>query len=206
LTVTEGIGIFDSLASSVKEAVSAVQDLESNMVNIDSVLGVIKEIAEQTNLLALNAAIEAARAGEQGRGFAVVADEVRTLANRTHNSTNEIHDMIEVIQAGVNRAVSTMNKISSRAQEGVDQVEASAESLGEIAGAVGIINDLNTEIASAAEEQNAVSDEINRNISNISTISHETADVALQTVSASQELADLAEKLHSLVAQFDAHR
>ncbi len=166
----------------------------------------IRTIAEQTNLLALNAAIEAARAGEQGRGFAVVADEVRTLANRTHKSTEEIHEMINGIQSGVNRAVTTMGNISERANEGISQVEFSAEALGEIAAAVGQINDLNTEIASAAEEQNAVSEEINRNITNISNISQQAASVASQTIGASQELVELAERLHGLVEHFDSSK
>jgi methyl-accepting chemotaxis protein len=203
LTSTEAIGIIDSLASEVENTAAVVEQLNKHSDNIGSVLDVIKGIAEQTNLLALNAAIEAARAGEQGRGFAVVADEVRTLASRTQQSTEEIQEMIEQLQSGTHNAVEAMGKARDRATEGVEQVEAAAEALAVIAGSIATINDMNTHIAAAAEQQSAVTEEINRNVNNINGISQQTADSFLQTASASENLAQLARRLDMMVEQLD---
>ncbi|MDY6978523.1 MAG: PAS domain-containing methyl-accepting chemotaxis protein, partial [Pseudomonadota bacterium] len=191
LTVTEAIGVIENLSASVKQAQQVIQKLSEDSTSIGGVLEVITGIAEQTNLLALNAAIEAARAGEQGRGFAVVADEVRTLAQRTQDSTKEIHQIVERIQGGVQHVVNEMGEVTEKAELGVAQVEESAISLSEISGAVASINDMNTQIASAAEEQSAVAEEVNRNIININQVSQETADGARVTAESSQRLSDM---------------
>ncbi len=202
LVATEAMGGIDALVSEVERSAGAIHELEAESESIGMVLDVIKGIAEQTNLLALNAAIEAARAGEQGRGFAVVADEVRTLASRTQKSTQEIHIMIERLQAGASNAVRVMEAARGKGKLGVEQVERAAESLAEIAGAVATINDMNTQIASAAEEQSAVAEEINRNVVNISHGSGQSARGTEQAALASGELARLATDMHQLVAQF----
>ena len=202
LVASEAMGGIDALVSAVENSATVIRELEAESDNIGTVLDVIKGIAEQTNLLALNAAIEAARAGEQGRGFAVVADEVRTLASRTQKSTQEIHTMIERLQSGASNAVKVMEQARAQGKKGVEQVERTAESLAEIAGAVATINDMNTQIASASEEQSAVAEEINRNVVNISQGSIQSAQGSEQTASASQSLARLATDLQRLVARF----
>ncbi|MHB8473486.1 MAG: methyl-accepting chemotaxis protein [Gammaproteobacteria bacterium] len=202
LVATEAMGGIDALVNEVERSAGAIRELEAESENIGMVLDVIKGIAEQTNLLALNAAIEAARAGEQGRGFAVVADEVRTLASRTQKSTQEIHTMIERLQSGASNAVKVMEKARAQGKKGVDQVEKAAESLAMIAGAVATINDMNTQIASAAEEQSAVAEEINRNVVNISQAAVQSAAGSQQTASSSEDLARLAAQLQSLVGRF----
>ena len=202
LVATEAIGGIDSLVTEVDEAASVIRNLEQESENIGSVLDVIRGIAEQTNLLALNAAIEAARAGEQGRGFAVVADEVRTLASRTQQSTQEIQDMIQRLQSGAGNAVKVMEGAQGQAQASSDLVEKAAESLASIAGSVSAINDMNTMIASAAEEQSAVAGEMQSNMRNIREVADRSADGAQQTAQASEELARLAAEQQALMAQF----
>lgn len=202
LVATEAIGGIDSLVSEVDSAAQVIRNLKQESENIGSVLDVIRGIAEQTNLLALNAAIEAARAGEQGRGFAVVADEVRTLASRTQHSTQEIQDMIQRLQNGTGNAVKVMEGAQGKAQESSDLVEKAAESLASIAGSVSAINDMNTMIASAAEEQSAVAAEMQSNMNNIREVADRSADGAQQTAQASEELARLAAEQQSLMAQF----
>ncbi len=199
---TEALDGIESLIAEIEKAAQVIQRVESDSASIDMVLGVINGIAEQTNLLALNAAIEAARAGEQGRGFAVVADEVRTLASRTQKSTEEIQAMIEQLQSGVRNAVQAMKEAQLRARSGSQCVEKAAQSLGLIATEVGTINEMNTQIATAAEQQSAVAEEINRNISTISRIADTTSTDATQTSEISDELVRLATELNRLVGQF----
>ncbi|MCW8901419.1 MAG: methyl-accepting chemotaxis protein [Gammaproteobacteria bacterium] len=203
LTITDAIGIIDSLDSHVSTASASISQVKKDTENIGGVLDVIRGIAEQTNLLALNAAIEAARAGEQGRGFAVVADEVRTLASRSHDATQEIQGMIEQLQQGVVNAVTNMELVSKRAAEGVAQVEESAEALAEISGSVSVINDMNTQIAAATDEQNAVVSEVSRNIEQINQLSGDTAQAAEKSEKNSQELSELADKLKEMFDQFN---
>jgi len=200
--VTQSIQMIDSLAGEVEHAATVIGELENASATISSVVDVIRGIADQTNLLALNAAIEAARAGEQGRGFAVVADEVRSLASRTQHSTAEIQGMIEKVQGGARRAVEVMEKSCEKAEAGRSQVAEAGRVLQQITAAVATINDMNAMIASAAEEQSSVAEEINRNITNVSGIAEETSDASHQNVETSRELSALANRLHTLVQAF----
>lgn len=200
--VSQTMDAIDSLAREIETAATVIQKLETDSENIGVVLDVIKGIAEQTNLLALNAAIEAARAGEQGRGFAVVADEVRTLASRTQESTREIQAMIERLQTGAEEAVKVMEKSRARAKTSVEQAAKAGTSLETITQAIDTIVNMNTHIASAAEEQSAAAEEINRNISSISQAVDQTAQGSQQTFTASEELAKLATELQGIVSQF----
>lgn len=200
--VGEAVKAIDTLANEVERVAQAIHKLEGDSAQISRVLEVISGISEQTNLLALNAAIEAARAGEQGRGFAVVADEVRTLAQRTQDSTEEIRGMIEQLQSGAKAAVSAMDAGRERATQSVTKAREADGSLSSITEAVAKINDMNALIASAAEEQSSVAEEINRNISNISQVTDQTLTGAQQTATASEELARLSAGLQALVSQF----
>lgn len=200
--VNESIAAINALAGEVERAAEVINGVEADSESIGTVLDVIRGIAEQTNLLALNAAIEAARAGEQGRGFAVVADEVRTLASRTQQSTQEIQQMIERLQTGSRNAVEVMQQGRDRAAESVEQAQRAGESLAEITSAITRINDMNTQIASAAEEQSSVAEEINRNIVNINDVADRVTGSASQTANASSELAELAVGLRNMVGRF----
>ena len=190
------------LANEVEDTAKVIQDLNHESDRIGTVLDVIKGIAEQTNLLALNAAIEAARAGEQGRGFAVVADEVRTLAQRTQESTLEIEEMIDKLQGGASSAVEVMERGREKAQSSTEEAEKASAALDSISAAVSHLNSLNLQIASAAEEQSATTDEMNRNIININDVAEQTAEGTRQTTIAADELARLASELQGLVRQF----
>jgi methyl-accepting chemotaxis protein len=192
----------NALVNKITETESVIKKLEAESENIGTVLDVIRGIAEQTNLLALNAAIEAARAGEQGRGFAVVADEVRTLASRTHESTEEINTMITGLQAEVRDAVTSMEEASEQGNEGAKKVQRATESLNTIAGVVSSITDMNNLIASAASQQKSTAEEINQNIVNISQISEQTSEDASTTSLTSEELTGLSMYLQQLVGQF----
>jgi methyl-accepting chemotaxis protein len=200
--VQQSLRSIRSLAENVGEASEVIHRLEQDSEQIGTILDVIRGIAEQTNLLALNAAIEAARAGEQGRGFAVVADEVRTLAQRTQQSTQEIQSMIEQLQEGARSAVKVMEQGREQTEQSVHHSSRAGSSLEAITAAVSSITDMNMQIASAANEQSQVAEEMARNINEISHVSEETSEGANQTATASQQLAELAGRLQQLVGRF----
>ncbi|MBV7546069.1 cache domain-containing protein [Pseudomonas sp. PDM26] len=211
-TDEEGQAAKRVVAGSIEKIHALVDDIRSSGVSLDSlqkdvssivsVLGVIRSIAEQTNLLALNAAIEAARAGEAGRGFAVVADEVRALASRTQISTQEIQGMIDRLQAGTRSAVEAMRR-SSEAGDGTSaQANEAGASLDTMAQLIATINSMNAQIASAAEEQTAVAEEINRSVHQIAVAVDSVADETQLGAQTSRSLADLGQRLGGLVGQF----
>ncbi|MDH0894012.1 methyl-accepting chemotaxis protein [Pseudomonas sp. GD03875] len=205
----EGLAVIDrttlsieQLAGELNSAMAEVESLASSSEQIGSVLEVIRAIAEQTNLLALNAAIEAARAGEAGRGFAVVADEVRNLAKRTQDSVEEIRQVIENLQSGTRDVVGSMHSSHKQAQGSVEQVEQAVAALRRIGESVGVINDMNLQIASAAEEQSAVAEEVNRNVANIRDVTETLSDQADESARVSQSLNSLANHQQGLMDQF----
>ncbi|PKM26541.1 MAG: methyl-accepting chemotaxis protein [Gammaproteobacteria bacterium HGW-Gammaproteobacteria-13] len=200
--VRQTVESISHLADDVTHTASEVEQLAGQVRDISKVLDVIRSIAEQTNLLALNAAIEAARAGEAGRGFAVVADEVRALAHRTQQSTREIEQMVSGIQQGTDKAVNAMQNSNSRARSTLDVAKAAGQALDEIAAAISQINERNLVIASASEEQAQVAREVDRNLVNIRDLSMQSSAGANQTSAASQELSRLAVDLNALVARF----
>ncbi|MDR6179841.1 methyl-accepting chemotaxis protein [Pseudomonas sp. SORGH_AS 211] len=190
------------MTGEITDSTQKVQTLEGQVREIGKLLEVIRGIAEQTNLLALNAAIEAARAGEQGRGFAVVADEVRALAHRTQGSTGEIERMMSAVRSSAEEAVGAMHKSQSLADSTQARANQAGEALDRIAARVAQIEERNLVIASAAEEQAQVAREVDRNLVNIQDLSTQTATGAQQTAASSQELSRLATSFQSLVAQF----
>ena len=200
--VDQAIESIDSLAQGVEKAAGVIHSLKDDSNAITSILDVIRGIAEQTNLLALNAAIEAARAGEQGRGFAVVADEVRSLATRTQESTTEIQGMIEKLQKSADSAVHVMEAGKKQAETSVGEAARAGQSLQTIAQAIHEINDMITQIASAAEEQSAAAEEINRNITNISQLAEQTAQGSQEAAQAAVALSALADDLRKIVKRF----
>ncbi len=200
--VRETLGHVTELNDKVIEVMGSLQALQADTKNIGTVLDVIKSVAEQTNLLALNAAIEAARAGEQGRGFAVVADEVRSLAQRTQTSATEIETLIKTLVTSADSSMNTMTVGSDLAQKTLDKAHATGEQIREITEAVDEINRVNSQIATAAEQQTAVSDEINQNVTLIRDVSDRSSGDAKEVASTSQELARLGKELRGLVARF----
>lgn len=192
----------NALVSEVAKASEVVQRVEEDTIRISTVLDVIRGIAEQTNLLALNAAIEAARAGEQGRGFAVVADEVRSLAQRTQQSTQEIQAMILSLEQGVRATVNVMHLSRERAAESVNRVNVAGQTLGAITDAVDTITAMNNQIATASREQSNVTEEINRNIVHITEVATLTAKDAANTANATKRLTGMIDELMQIVHQF----
>lgn len=192
----------ERLNTEVEGATHAIEELQQNSESIGEILATISAIAEQTNLLALNAAIEAARAGEQGRGFAVVADEVRTLASRTQESTESIRDNITQFQKGTAEVVETVTRSRDRAQTGIAKVSESSEILDSIYANISSISDMNTQVATAAEEQGYASEEINRNVVRINELAHVCREQANQAADASGELAKLGSDLQGTVQKF----
>ncbi|WP_371106457.1 methyl-accepting chemotaxis protein [Pseudomonas sp. CFII64] len=196
------VASINSATTEIAASTNMVKELAVQVRDIGKVLDVIRGIAEQTNLLALNAAIEAARAGEQGRGFAVVADEVRALAARTQASTGEIEGMINSVQASADQAVSSMGKSQSLVTDTQSLALATGEALELIAEGISQINDRNLVIATASEEQANVAREVDRNLVNIQDLSTQTAAGAHQTNASTQELSSLAISFNALVSRF----
>ncbi|PIE20580.1 MAG: chemotaxis protein [Neptuniibacter caesariensis] len=201
-TVDETITAINSLSGEINQSSGVISSLQTDADKIGDVVNVINDIADQTNLLALNAAIEAARAGEQGRGFSVVADEVRTLANRTQQSTDEIRGMIESLQSGSRQAVSVMDSSRNQSILTVERAANASESLNTITHSVSTITQMNTQIASAAEQQTSVAEEISHNIQQVANIAEHSAASAEELSNTSNELSQLEGRLSSIVGQF----
>lgn len=200
--VDGSIAHIHDLVGEVRSSSESLDGLRRDVQGIVSVLEVIRAIADQTNLLALNAAIEAARAGEAGRGFAVVADEVRALASRTQQSTGEIQSMIDRLQSATGEAVAAMQRASQMGDSTREQASHAGEALDSIAVLIGTINSMNAQIASAAEEQTAVAEEINRSVHQIAVAVDEVASDAAQGAQAARDLDALGGRLQGLVGQF----
>lgn len=202
ILVEDNISFINELSDAVDQIVSAMNGLKQEAQDINSILDVIKSIADQTNLLALNAAIEAARAGEHGRGFAVVADEVRTLAMRTQQSTQDIERMIIGMQTQVEDAVHTIELGREKADSSVQQAKLTATAFGDISADIDVVADMNTQIASATEQQSVVVDTVHKNIENIKEAFDESAKGAIQIEVAGQQLQELATDISSTLGQF----
>jgi len=200
--VRETVDQVNSLAREVSQSLEKIEGLQKETANIGTVLDVIKSVAEQTNLLALNAAIEAARAGEQGRGFAVVADEVRSLAQRTQASAQEIETLVTALQNSAGNSVSAMKSSTTMASNTLERAAATGQTIERIALAVEDSKQYNNQIATAAEQQTSVAEEISQNITRIRDVTDQSATSSRQTASSSNELARLGSELQSLVSRF----
>ncbi|NVK72919.1 MAG: methyl-accepting chemotaxis protein [Oceanospirillaceae bacterium] len=200
--VTDSATSIESLANDLSETSKAMEQLKARTDNVGNVLEVIKAVAEQTNLLALNAAIEAARAGEAGRGFAVVADEVRGLASRTQSSAKEIEDLIVELQNGAQESLEKMLNSRDLSTKNAEQAKEISSIFANISEQVGYVEDMNNQIATAAEEQSQVSEEINRSVENVRQLADKTAEGSMETVSAVSNLRALSNQLKSLTDRF----
>jgi len=200
--VTTTIDAINQLANNINNSAKGVADLKENSTSITGILDVIKGIADQTNLLALNAAIEAARAGEQGRGFAVVADEVRTLAHRTQDSTLEIQSMIELIQSGITEVSTSMIESQAFAKSSVEHVEQAGQALGSIYNSIEEINGMSLQIATAAEEQSCVSEEIAQSIVTISDVSIDSSISAKTLAQAGSRLSAMSKEMRLVIQKY----
>ncbi|WP_434773540.1 methyl-accepting chemotaxis protein [Pseudomonas entomophila] len=200
--IERSVQLVQALSEQAEQTATIIDELKRESDSISSVVDVIRGVAEQTNLLALNAAIEAARAGEQGRGFAVVADEVRHLAQKTQESTVSIQAMIGKLQNGSDRAACSMQETLDKAKAGASNVERAGQRLVEIAEGIATISDRNIQVASAAEEQTLVAEEISRNVNDINDLVIQVSAGAEQTAATSRELARLAEQQQALVGRF----
>ncbi|WP_372239402.1 methyl-accepting chemotaxis protein [Pseudomonas sp. 9Ag] len=200
--VSEAIAQIELLSEEMLRSSGAMAELESESNRIGSVMDVIKAVADQTNLLALNAAIEAARAGEAGRGFAVVADEVRSLAQRTQKSTEEIEQLVAGLQQGTQQAAAAMRNSHSLTESGVDLTRQAGLALSGITAKVSNIQAMNQQIAAAAEQQSAVAEEISRSVVNVRDISEQTATASDETAASTIELARLGNELQAMVSRF----
>ncbi|MCJ8312389.1 MAG: methyl-accepting chemotaxis protein, partial [Saccharospirillaceae bacterium] len=202
LVVQDTVQGIKQLAKQIEDAAVVIAKVEKDSENINTVLDVIKGIAEQTNLLALNAAIEAARAGEQGRGFAVVADEVRTLAGRTQESTAEINEIIEKLQTGSRSSVKVMSQSCDQAQSVVELASKAGTSLITISESVAKINEMTTQIATTAQKQASVSQDMNKKITDISNLAKENANSSQGMAVSGEEVQLISVKLQSIVQRF----
>ena len=200
--VHEAIDVINNVAQEVDRGNTAIQELRSESENIGTILDVIRGIAEQTNLLALNAAIEAARAGEQGRGFAVVADEVRTLAQRSHESTQQIQVLIEKLQISASKAGDIISEGKNKAEGSVEHIDRAGKQLNMITEAIEKINTMGTQIASAAEEQSAASEEMNKSITSINGHCDSTMEDSRAISGTSEQLSALTNQLQGIVHRF----
>jgi methyl-accepting chemotaxis protein len=194
------------IAGVVNKSAETVKELGKSSDQIGEIIGVIDDIADQTNLLALNAAIEAARAGEQGRGFAVVADEVRKLAERTTKATKEIAGMIKKIQSDTSGAVQSMEEGTNEVERGIELADKAGSSLKEIVGVSQKVTDMVTQIAAASEEQSSASEQISKNVEAISKVTGETAQGTQQIARAAEDLNRLTENLQKLIGDFKVGR